>query len=66
MANDTVRNLVERAFDREAMEEALIQEVQERIDYTDLAENAIDEYGEWVDEAISEMVENVLESFLPF
>lgn len=66
MANDTVRNLVERAFDREAMEEALIQEVQERIDYTDLAENAIDEYAEWVDEAISEMVENVLESFLPF
>lgn len=50
-----LERLIEEAFDSESLEEALKEEIADRIDYREIAENICDEYDSFISETVSDL-----------
>jgi len=58
--NATLERLIEKAFDEESLMEAITEEIENRIDYRDLAENICDRYSREIDELLADLASAVL------
>ena len=55
MARMDLLELVQEAFDKDTLRDALISRICDRIDYDDLADSIIDEHDITIDEMIEEL-----------
>ena len=55
MARMDLLELVQEAFDKDTLRDALISRICDRIDYDDLADNIIEEHDITIDEMIEEL-----------
>lgn len=62
MTRTNLIELVEAAFNASMMRKALIEEIADRIDYSDLARNVLDAYVDDVDILIEELATEAIDA----